>query len=71
MRASYEFYEGLGFKSVEVGEIWSHPYAVMSDGRVHLGLHAYRFDSPALTFVRPDLATYCRGLKRLGSTPPT
>jgi len=66
VRASYEFYAGLGFRSVEVGEIWSHPYAVMSDGHVHLGLHSYRFDSPALTFVRPDLRDYSRALKRLG-----
>ena len=66
VKASYEFYEGLGFKSVAVGEIWSHPYAVVSDGDIYLGLHAYRFDSPALTFVRPELGTYSRALKRRG-----
>ena len=41
IKASYEFYEGLGFRSVDVGEIWSHPYAVLSDGAIFLGLHAY------------------------------
>ena len=66
IKASYEFYQGLGFRSVDVGEIWSHPYAVVSDGTIFLGLHAYRFDSPALTFVRPDLGAYSRALKRLG-----
>lgn len=65
LKASYEFYQSLGFRSVEVGEIWTHPYAVMSDGRLFLGLHAYRFASPALTFVRPDLGNYSRALKRL------
>ncbi len=66
VKASYDFYESLGFRSVPVGEIWSHPYAVMSDGRLFVGLHAYKFDSPALTFVRPDLGIYSRALKRLG-----
>ena len=66
IKASYEFYEGLGFRSVDVGEIWSHPYAVLSDGAIFLGLHAYRFDSPALTFVCPNLGAHSRALKRQG-----
>ncbi|MEM9056010.1 MAG: hypothetical protein AAGD86_00960 [Pseudomonadota bacterium] len=50
------FYEGLGFRQLDTGETWSHPYAVMSDGSVHIGLHAYEFASPSLTFVHPQLA---------------
>jgi catechol 2,3-dioxygenase-like lactoylglutathione lyase family enzyme len=53
--ASVEFYERLGFRHAPVGETWQHPYAVMSDGRVALGLHQYAFPSPALTFVVPGL----------------
>lgn len=50
-----EFYQRLGFHSASVGETWRHPYAVMTDGRIALGLHRYAFPSPALTFVLPDL----------------
>lgn len=53
--ASVEFYERLGFRHAPVGETWRHPYAVMTDGRIALGLHQYLFPSPALTFVLPDL----------------
>lgn len=52
---SLEFYQRLGFSSAEVGETWSHPYAVVTDGRIFIGLHQYEFDSPSLTFVKPDL----------------
>ena len=54
--ASVLFYEALGFRQLDTGETWSHPYAVMSDGRVHIGLHGYEFASPSLTFVHPDLS---------------
>ena len=29
--ASVEFYERLGFRQLQVGETWSHPYAVLTD----------------------------------------
>ena len=63
---SVEFYERLGFRQLEVGETWSHPYAVLSDGRIHIGLHRYDFESPALTFVLPDLAAKVPHLERQG-----
>lgn len=66
VKASYDFYESLGFRSVEVGEVWSHHYAVMSDGRLFVGLHAYPFESPALTFVRPELGRHSSAFKALG-----
>jgi catechol 2,3-dioxygenase-like lactoylglutathione lyase family enzyme len=39
IRASLDFYGALGFSQAEVGETWPHPYAVVTDGRLHLGLH--------------------------------
>lgn len=53
--AAIRFYERLGFQHAPVGETWSHPYAVLTDGRIALGLHRYDFPSPALTFVQPGL----------------
>jgi catechol 2,3-dioxygenase-like lactoylglutathione lyase family enzyme len=52
---SLTFYEKLGFTQAPVGETWSHPYGVVTDGRLVIGLHRYEFPSPALTFVQPDL----------------
>ena len=39
IQESLEFYESLGFAQASVGEIWPHPYAVVTDGRLFLGLH--------------------------------
>jgi catechol 2,3-dioxygenase-like lactoylglutathione lyase family enzyme len=64
--ASLEFYESLGFVQAAVGDTWSHAYAVVTDGRLHLGLHGHEFDSPALTWVRPDLAVHAAALESLG-----
>ena len=36
---SLAFYERLGFTQAPVGETWSHPYAVVTDGRLFIGLH--------------------------------
>ncbi len=62
IQASLEFYESLGFAQASVGETWPYPYAVVTDGRLYIGLHGAVIRSPALTFVLPDLA---RGLDRL------
>jgi hypothetical protein len=62
IRESLEFYESLGFVQAKVGEIWPHPYAVLTDGRLFLGLHGAPLPSPALTFVLPQLA---RGIAQL------
>lgn len=56
IRASLEFYESLGFVQASVGETWPYPYAVVTDGRLFIGLHGAVIRSPALTFVLPDLA---------------
>ncbi len=66
IRASVQFYELLGFTQAHTGDVWSHAYGVLTDGRVCLGLHQTRLDSPALTFVRPGIAGYLAALERLG-----
>lgn len=66
IRASVEFYERLGFTQAQTGDTWPHPYGVLTDGRVHLGLHQARLDSPALTFVRPGIASHLATLERAG-----
>lgn len=62
IQASLAFYESLGFVQATVGETWSHPYAVVTDGRLFLGLHGAPIPSPALTFVLPQLR---QGIERL------
>ena len=64
--ASFDFYSRLGFVPLPVGDAWTHPYAVLSDGRVHLGLHAAALDTPQLTFMRPKLLQAADALGRLG-----
>ena len=66
IRASVEFYESLGFSQCSTADIWSHPYGVLTDGRLHIGLHQYRFASPALTFVLPDIARHAANITDLG-----
>ena len=61
-----EFYESLGFAQAVVGEAWRHPYAVVTDGRLYLGLHGTELETPLLTFVTPDLRTRLEELATLG-----
>ncbi len=64
---SLEFYLRLGFERAPVNnDIWTHPYAVLSDGHVYLGLHQYTFPSPSLTFVQPDLRSRMPDFEALG-----
>ena len=64
--ASLAFYESLGFVQAVVGDTWSHAYAVVTDGRLFLGLHDHEFDAPALTWVQPGLAAHAPRLEALG-----
>ena len=61
---SFEFYRSLGFHSVPVGDVFSHPYAVMTDGTLFLGLHGAEFDSPALTYARSEIAHFVRDFEQ-------
>lgn len=53
---SLHFYKTLGFAELEIGDVWTHKYAVVSDGELNIGLHDRVFDAPALTFVQQNLA---------------
>jgi len=64
--ASIEFYERLGFIQATTGESWPHPYAVLTDGRLFIGLHQSNLESIALTFVQPDLARHAGRLQESG-----
>ncbi len=66
IRASLDFYSRLGFTQAQVGEAWTHPYAVVTDGRIYLGLHQEFVPAPAVTFVKPDLLRHSSALERLG-----
>lgn len=59
---SLHFYKTLGFAELEIGDVWSHKYAVVSDGELNIGLHDREFDAPAITFVQPDLAKRARSM---------
>jgi hypothetical protein len=68
IRESLEFYESLGFVQAAVGETWSHPYAVVTDGHLFIGLHGRDMPSPSLTFVLPQLQLGVGRLKERGVT---
>jgi predicted lactoylglutathione lyase len=56
IRDSVQFYERLGFSQAPTTDTYSHPYGVLTDGRLYLGLHQRHAHSPTLTFVRPGIA---------------
>jgi catechol 2,3-dioxygenase-like lactoylglutathione lyase family enzyme len=55
IQESLHFYESLGFVQATVGETWTHPYAVVTDGRLFLGLHARPCPPIAISYVQPNL----------------
>ncbi len=59
---SLHFYRTLGFSELEIGDVYSHRYAVVSDGELNIGLHDFEFDAPSITFVQPDLAKHARSM---------
>lgn len=65
IQLSLDFYLRLGFTEAQVGEAVSHPYAVVTDGRISIGLHQEILTTPRLTFVKPNLLTYLSELERL------
>ncbi|HEU0225195.1 MAG TPA: VOC family protein [Steroidobacteraceae bacterium] len=65
--ASIEFYEKLGFVQASTGEAWPYPYAVVTDGRIGIGLHRQELPaSPLLAFVLPDLLRRLAALEAAG-----
>jgi catechol 2,3-dioxygenase-like lactoylglutathione lyase family enzyme len=67
--ASVQFYERLGFSQLTTGDTWTHPYGVLSDGRLCLGLHQRRGPQRMLSFVRPELARHLPELRAAGFEP--
>jgi catechol 2,3-dioxygenase-like lactoylglutathione lyase family enzyme len=61
-----EFYESLGFVQATVGEAWPHPYAVVTDGRLSLGLHGTELAGLVPTWTAPNLRHRIEELTRLG-----
>jgi catechol 2,3-dioxygenase-like lactoylglutathione lyase family enzyme len=57
VRAAVEFYERLGFTQATTADTFAHPYGVLTDGRLFVGVHQREGPSPVLTFVRPGVAT--------------
>ena len=67
--ASVQFYERLGFAQLATGDAWPHPYGVLSDGRLCLGLHQRGGRARLLSFVHPGLARHVPELQAAGFAP--
>lgn len=59
---SLSFYRLIGFSDREIGDVWTHKYAVVGDGILDIGLHDRDFNAPAVTFVQQDLAKHARSM---------
>jgi len=66
IRASLDFYQRLAFTELPVNDIREHYYAVVTDGRIAIGLHSHGYEQPSLTFVWPDVARQVRRFKDAG-----
>jgi len=66
VRAAVEFYERLGFSQATTTDTYSHPYGVLTDGRLFIGLHQRAGPSPVLTFVRRGVAGSVAALAAAG-----
>jgi hypothetical protein len=63
--ASVGFYERLGFSHCGTTDTWPHPYGVMTDGRLYIGLHQFKFPSPTITYVHPGVAHHAHVVEKL------
>jgi catechol 2,3-dioxygenase-like lactoylglutathione lyase family enzyme len=63
---SVAFYERLGFSLCGTTDTWQHPYGVMTDGKLFLGLHQFKFPSPTITYVKPGIAQHAQAIEKLG-----
>lgn len=66
IQASLDFYRRLGFAEIETGEIRSYYYAVVTDGKIAIGLHGSGPEEPAIAFVRQNLAGHVHDLEEAG-----
>lgn len=63
LAASVDFYRTLDFVVGETLPVWPHPYAVVGDGQIVLGLHQYKFPSPSITCVADRIDAARRSLR--------
>lgn len=61
-----EFFHTLGFEELPGGDLLATPHVAVWDGSATVGLHDRELAEPALTFVRPSLVDYLRGLRHAG-----
>jgi catechol 2,3-dioxygenase-like lactoylglutathione lyase family enzyme len=64
--ASVAFYERLGFSQCGTTDTWQHLYGVMTDGKLFVGLHQFRFPSPTLSYVHPGVAAHAHVIEKHG-----
>jgi catechol 2,3-dioxygenase-like lactoylglutathione lyase family enzyme len=65
LATSFDFYRALGFACIPVSDTLPDPYLVFYDGTIAIGLHDREQAQKQLTFVRPGLRDYVRGLRHL------
>lgn len=63
---SVAFYERLGFRQVGTADTWQHPYGVLTDGKLFVGLHQFKFPSPTITYVHADIAAHSHAFEKQG-----
>ena len=63
---SVAFYERLGFTQCGTTDTWTHPYGVLTDGKLFLGLHQFKFLSPTLTYVHAGVAQHAQTIEKRG-----
>jgi catechol 2,3-dioxygenase-like lactoylglutathione lyase family enzyme len=63
---SVAFYERLGFSHCGTTDTWPHPYGVMTDGRLFIGLHQFKFPSPVITYVHANVAQHASVIEKQG-----
>jgi catechol 2,3-dioxygenase-like lactoylglutathione lyase family enzyme len=56
VRDAVEFYERLGFTQGTTTDAYPHPYGMLSDGHLYIGLHRRPPPTPVLSFVRRAVA---------------
>jgi catechol 2,3-dioxygenase-like lactoylglutathione lyase family enzyme len=66
VRVAVEFYERLGFSQATTADTFAHPYGVLTDGRLFVGVHQREGPSPVLTFVRPGIAASLAAFEAAG-----